>query len=402
MTSAPPSHDRRIWRTELQIILSTLSDLPALFNCMASSSSGDFDLFDALCSQPDLLELVVQQCSGNKNSLRLACSRLRAAVDACVTGLAWHGKSGTSAFFSDFKKGAKGDKNLAVLARCPRLQKVDFSWRRVADLAPLAACIGLRRVTGICLRDSLPPFAALTRLEHLNCSQSGRLQDISALSACTALKYLDCSLSGIKQLPPLPASLETLICHSSPLADISALAACTALRQLNCCRCSIAIIPRLPVSLETLNISRNRCIELLSPLAECVGLRSLDCRHTPVRDLAPLAACAALCSLDCRYTGVVDLMPMLACKRLELLKCSDFCGVNDQASQLRQAHPDLLVRVEDGYAGVEEEEEGEDDGVGYGWDGMSDYDGLKYEEMEGHGWADNGDGGVNDGDESTE
>ena len=209
---------------------------------MASSSRGDFhllsgafDLFEALCSQPDLLELVVQQCSGMKNNLRLACSRLRVAVDACVTGLAWEHLTldpSTFTIRSDFD-GANGAKHMAVLARCPRLPTLNFDRCPVADSSPLASCVSLRRVTIFCSGDNLAPFASLTHLEHLDCSHSAELADISALAACTALKCLNCSWTKIKQLPPLPR-LEALICFKMPLSDISALTACTALKRLDC------------------------------------------------------------------------------------------------------------------------------------------------------------------------
>ena len=269
---------------------------------MDSSSSEDFALFEALCSQPDLLELVVQRCSGNKNKLRLACSRLRAAVDACVTGLAW------MAFDVCDPNEAK---DMAVSARCPRLQTLDFNGCSVADSSSLASCTGLRRITGLRATWSryggnLAPFAALTQLEHLDCSKSAGISDVSALAACTALKYLDCSWTGVRELPPLPASLETLICHCTPLTNISALVACTALKHLDCSGCDLKVIPPLlPASLETLDISAIMGALWrvnLSPLAACPGLRSLDCSSNPVKSLAPLAACAGLCSLNCSGT----------------------------------------------------------------------------------------------------
>ena len=362
-----------------------ISDLPAMFDCMASSDCGEFDLFQALCSQPDLLELVVQQCNGHKNNLRLACSRLREAVDACVTRLAWKFNtiSYDTSIFSDFNR-AEGAKHMAVFARCPQLQTLYFSGRHVADLSPLATCNSLRWIYRICV-DDVTPFMALTRLEHIDCSSSAGLSDISALTACKVLKCLDCSRTNIKQLPPL-SGIETLICSNTPLTNISALVACTALKyldcswtrikqlphlpcletlmcrnapslsdisalvgsttlkHLNCCYSGVTILPPLPASLETLSIVGTQCADF-SPLAACHGLRSLDCSGTAVRDLAPLAACASLenlkvsgnhctdlsplsaCvglrSLDCSSTSVHDLDPLAACVGLRVLRCKD-------------------------------------------------------------------------------
>ena len=318
---------------------------------MASSSSGGFDLFEALCCQPDLLELVVQQCSGKKNDLRLVCCSLKAAVNACATKLAWKDVfAGTDARFTDFNN-ENGAKNTAVFAGCPRLQALDFNRRYVVDLSLLAACIGLRRVTGLrptwsYLGGNLAPFTALTCLEHLECSQSDGLSDISALAACTALKYLDCSVTRIQQLPLLP-SLETLICHNTPLTDFSALVAYTALKFLDCSSCSIKIIPPLPASLESLNISGTQCADL-SPLAACAGLRSLYCMTTPVQDLAPLATIVRLRLLDCGETLVEDLTPLLACNMLEVLVCDDFRGVINQTKQLLRVRPDLDITIHNG------------------------------------------------------
>ena len=344
---------------------------------MASSSSGAFDLFEAIYGAPDLLELVVQQCdSGSKNELRLACRKLKAAVEACITGLTWRdiALDDHSYFFADFR-GAKAAKNMAVFARCPRLQTLHFNERQVLELSPIAVCTGLTRVTGICVGGNLAPFAALTHLEHLDCRYSAELSDISALAACTALKYLNFSgPSAVKRLPPLPACLETLICsnapllcdasalsacsalkhlecNDTPLTDISALSACTALTHLDCRSCGITTLPPLPASLEILRISRTQCT-FLSPLAACIKLCSLDCNHTPVRDLAPLAACWGLRFLNCKYTLVRDLMPLLACKRLEMLECDDFDGVDDQTGQLLLGRPELDVMVRCAYPDV--------------------------------------------------
>ena len=365
---------------------------------MISSGSRDFDLFGALIEAPDLLELVVQQCNGKKNNLRLACSRLRAAVDACATGMAWeHSTANLSTFLAEFR-GTNGARNMAVLARCPRLQTVNFNGHHVADVSPLASCLGLRSVVNFCAGGDLAPFAALPHLEHLECCNSADLYDISAITACSALKYLDCSQTGVSQLPPPPVRLETLICHHTRLSDISALVAYTMLKHLDCSGCDIKILPPLPAGLETLNLRGTQCADL-SPLATCIELRSLNCSNTPVLDLAPLAACVELRSLDCRDGFIQQLMPLLACKRLEVLECNDFDGVDDQTHQLLQAHPGLSVAI--GYDDDEEEEEEEEDEE----DGDGDWDALEYE-MEGPGWEDeDGDGdegGTDDSEGFTE
>ena len=347
---------------------------------MASSSSEDFDLFEAIYGVPDLLELVVQQCSGNKNNLRLACSRLRAAVDACVAGLVW---TAPPESFADFMKGGKRAQNMEFLSRCPRLQALNFSGRRVADLSPLAACNGLRRVTGIwaycyATGGSLAPLAALTRLEHLQFESTGssdfNISEFAMLAACTTLKHLDCSRTWIKQLPALPERLETLICRHTPLTDISALTTCTALKHLDCRNCRITTIPPLPASLEILRFCKT-LIKDLSPLAACTGLRSLDCFNTPVHDLAPLAACEGLRSLDCRDTVVGDLMPLLACEQLNVLECSSFDGVYRQARQLLQEHPDLNIRI-DGQDYFDTLAEGGEEDEGSYWDLLRRWESL--------------------------
>ena len=331
---------------------------------MSSSKSGGFNLFETIFEAPDLLELVVQQCRGNKKELRLACSRLRAAVDACVTRLAWDHLTlnlslDLSTLLSTVKMrdyllgrlsdfGADGTAlSLADFVRCPRLQALDFNGCQVADLSPLVACIGLRKITRLCSSgDNLAPFVTLTRLEHLDCSHSPGLSDISALAACTALKYLDCSMTGIQQLPPLPC-LETLICRNMPLPSGIAFIACTALKHLDCGGCSVSVLPPLPASLETLDINGTQCADL-SPLAACTALRRLGCVDTLVHDLTPLAVCALLRWLDCTVTPVRNLLPLMACKRLEFLECDDFDGAEAQTSMLIQACPGLDITITGG------------------------------------------------------
>ena len=209
-----------------------------------------------------------------------------------------------------------------------------------------------------------------------------------------ALKYLDCSHARLKQLlPPLPVCLETLICHDTPLSDISALVACTALKHLDCCGYNLRLIPPLPSSLLTLRISGTRCA-YLSPLAVAcaVGLRTLCCSDTLVRDLTPL----------------------LACKQLGALECDGFEGVNDQVRQLHQVLPDLAISIKGGYEesvliGEEDdddcdeevdEEEAEDEGDGDGCEeGEGDWDALEYEK-EDAGWGDGEcEGGLYEGNE---
>ena len=112
----------------------------------SSSDDGGFDILQAIYETPDLLELVVQQCSGSKNELRLACNRLRAAVDACVIGLEWAWRerelhpgfiAGASGFFSRFMarstfltdfKGGKGAERMAVLAPLPSAADYRLPW----------------------------------------------------------------------------------------------------------------------------------------------------------------------------------------------------------------------------------------------------------------------------------
>ena len=323
----------------LRILQPAVSFIPALFYSMTYSNrgGGDFDLFEALCSQPDLLELVVQQCSGRKNDLRLACSRLRAAVDACVTGMTWM-------TLDRFKVRAK---HMVVLARCPRLQTLNFNGSPAANLSPLAAFTNLRTLCNLIAED-IAPLAALTHLSFLSFDDSIGLTDISPLSACTALQFLECSGSRIRRLPLLAASLHTMWCSRCPfLSDISALVACKALTYLFCTYSAIARLPPLPAGLTTLDICGTRCADL-SALAACTGLQVLHCGKTPVQDLTPLATCSALQSLHCTDTRVDDLMPLLACSRLQYLRCDGFAGVEDQTNRLFQINPGLKVKIGSG------------------------------------------------------
>ena len=377
----------------------------------SNDSGGDFDLFEALCSQPDLLELVVEQCGGNKNNMRLACSRLRAAVDACVTGLTWKDRASRQPrawiplkWFPEhypFSGAPDEAKHIAVLARCPRLQTLDFNGHHVADSSPLSSCIGLRRITRICVGDDVAPFSVLKHLEHLDCSRSFGLTDISALTASSALKYLDCSWTKIKHLPPLSVCLEMLICCHTPLPDISSLAACMALKHLDCSSTRVQDLSPLAACVGLCSLDcRRTMVQDLCPLAACAGLRFLDCSHTMVQDLCPLAACAGLRSLDCRFNRVEKLTPVLACKRLEFLRCNRF-GFTDQIKQLRLARPDLDIRINrdpdaDDYSEYEDEEDeggdGDDEDEG---DDEGDADGGKEDEGE----ADEADEDVQDGED---
>ena len=298
---------------------------------------------------PHLLDLILKHCNGpSKRALRLACSSLRQAVEARVTSLTWEtddkdpegvwhlARRSTSLHHflgpddTLYFNVSKGRQYMSILSRCPELRKIDFNvtyhGNCVSDMSYLTQCTGLLELSARFRATDLAPLAAaFSKLEHLNCSNSFWLSDISALAACTALTSLDCSCTSLVKVPArLPPNLRHLRLSGpnprwsarSPLAgssmsslDLSALVNCTTLKFLDCSDSGITRLPPLP------------------------GLEHLNLSGTPCNDVSQLEGYASLVSLDISRAFVGNLEPLAACKKLRRLHC---CRVQEVHSQLRQ------------------------------------------------------------------
>ena len=115
--------------------------------------------------------------------------------------------------------------NISTLAECSRLQQLNLSCSRVADISALAGC---------------------TYLTDLDLSCCTNVQNISALTECVHLQKVNL--------------------HATQITSISALAGCAQLKFLDL---------------------RQTKIEDVSPLAECTKLCLLDLRHTQTRNWHP-------------------------------------------------------------------------------------------------------------------
>ena len=98
-------------------------------------------------------------------------------------------------------------------------------------------------------------------------------------------------------------------------------------------------------SLITLDISRNRKISDMSPLATCTALTSLDMGACDqIRDLSPLASCTALATLDMgECNQISDLSPLASCPALTSLNMGYCDQISDDQRALLSCLPGLKI-----------------------------------------------------------
>jgi Leucine-rich repeat (LRR) protein len=151
----------------------------------------------------------------------------------------------------------------------------------IQNLAPLAACTNLRKLD-VCFTNvsSLQPLMGCVKLDWLDIG-STHVTDISPLSACVGLKVLRMSYTQVSDLGPLSGL------HQLRLIDLDGTA-----------------------------------VTDLSPLSCLLQLESLFCSASKISDLTPLSNCSELKALDINNTAVKSLTPLLQCKKLEHLNHS--------------------------------------------------------------------------------
>ena len=104
----------------------------------------------------------------------------------------------------------------------------------------------------ICRKENLEGLVSIN-LE--NCQEVRELPPLPA-----SLQRLFCNYTQITSLPSLPASLQTLSCYDTPITFLPSLPA--SLRYLNCSYTQLSILPSLPASLRYLDCSHTWILTL--------------------------------------------------------------------------------------------------------------------------------------------
>ena len=172
---------------------------------------------------------------------------------------------------------------------------MDIALKRVRDWIPGTALdldwLGL---------SSLPPLPAT--LQTLICSNN---RITSLLPLPTTLQSLNCSNNHLTSLPPLPTTLQMLGCSKNQLTSLPPLP--TSLQMLGCSKNHLTSLPPLPISLQDLMCSNNQ-LTFLPPLP--TQLQTLRCDHNQLISLPPLPATLhALRCNDNRLTSLSFIKP---------------------------------------------------------------------------------------------
>ncbi|MEQ9442107.1 MAG: leucine-rich repeat domain-containing protein [Cyclobacteriaceae bacterium] len=303
--------------------------------------------------------------------------------------------------------------DLSVLANFTKLEKLYCSNTPVYQLAPLKSLKDLRCAnTAI---TSLAPLASMTNLVSLDCSGTS-ISDLQPMANTTEVTWLNIENTPIVDMGPLQAltKLQVLFLNSTPVEALEALNGLPALEKIYCDDTPIkqaeanrfmVINPKVLViyesdqlqgwwqslepawqqvfdkyvSVDTLNkeklaqianlteidISGNRDIRQLDPLAKLTGLQQLHCENTGISSLSALEGMINLQYLNCAgtqvdslgalsnarslrilnidKTAVSSLMPLNSISGIQRLSCESTPIQEDKVIQFIREHPETVV-----------------------------------------------------------
>jgi Leucine-rich repeat (LRR) protein len=237
--------------------------------------------------------------------------------------------------------------DLAQLAGSPLT--VLLSPRKAVDLAPLAALPALRHLNlragfaalaGLPLAleslsveepiDSLAPIADQTGLVRLTLRGSVGL-DLTGLSrfvALTSLELPSCAVADLSELASLTALTVLDLSANKPLRDLAPLAGLVRLAHLNLYKTSVADLSPLAglTALGSLNVSKTR-VASVAPLAGLTALTQLYAERSKLANLSGVEGMSALETLYIEATKVRDLAPLAGLSALSNLSISKLGAV---------------------------------------------------------------------------
>ncbi len=225
----------------------------------------------------------------------------------------------------DLSYASVGD--ISAVADLPALQVLDISGTSAESLDALQYLITLKKLSfeNTTISD-LAPLSRLDSLEYLYADGSA-ISDLEPLKSITALQKVYCDRTGVTRLQANGFMAERpgvlVIYESRGLAawweglpkawedvfrGMSELSATPTREELH----------RLTL-ITMLDVSGNREIDDLGPVAALVNLREIKADDTGIADLAPLSELSDIRFLSLAGTGVTDLRPLSALGRMERL-----------------------------------------------------------------------------------
>jgi hypothetical protein len=216
--------------------------------------------------------------------------------------------------------------NMEGLASLPNLRRLEY-WVKDANLSLLRPLAHLRelecrgRYSGL---TNISELAAWKNLEVLDISETG-VTDLAPLAGATELRVLNLEGTPVSDLGPLRGltSLQHVRLSKSAVQDFSAIEHLTNLEQLD--------LGFLPVGDLTFT----------APLAK---LKRINLWGAAVSSLDVLVG-KPLTSVELLYTTLPDLTPLARIPTLDSLNMVGTCPPKEQLDCLREALPDLYVRM---------------------------------------------------------
>lgn len=288
--------------------------------------------------------------------------------------------------------------SLSTLTNFSKLEKLYCEGTPIYELKVLPGLKDLRCAnTSI---TSLAPVAKMPNLVSLDCSQTS-VDDLQPLAKASKLSWLNIENTPVTDLSPLSnlTELKILICNNTPVQDLDPLKGLPALEKVYCDKTPItqqqanrfmAINPNTLIIFETgqlqswwneldknwqqvfsqyvkldslskeklaqianlteIDITNNRNIKTLAPLAKLNNLKTLKCAYTSINSLAPLSELIELQYLDCANTQIDNIDPLSNARNLHTLiidntEVNNLLALND-ISSIRKLSSEN-IRIED-------------------------------------------------------
>lgn len=251
------------------------------------------------------------------------------------------------------------------------LKKLSLNQTSVDSLHPVSVLNKLKELELVATKvSSLKPLEKLSQLERLDFSDT-KVDDLTPVENLQNIYFLKFEHTGVDNLQPLNnlMNLHFLFMNGTPVSDLSPLNGLPELNKVYCDQSGVTRSeafrfmeenPQVLVIYESadlvnwweslsnawkeifgdkveylnnptkeelheitrireLNISGNRMINSLEPLASLPMLRDLNCQGTSIRDISPLASLTDIRQLNISDNRIADLDPLRNLLKLEIL-----------------------------------------------------------------------------------
>lgn len=223
------------------------------------------------------------------------------------------------------------------LERVYSIKEIDVSGVDPKDFGPLLKLKGLKILdlskTGL---DTLLILENFPKLEQLTVSRNN-LKSLEGVQKCPNLLYLNCGYNEIEDLSPLEGcpNMMTLLLSNNKVEDLTVVSKLPRLLTLHFQGNIVKDLSPLRNlgGLKNLNMAKNKDIESLEPIRNCLALGKLNCYNTGITSLDPIRRMENIYHLDIGYIKISSLDAIRHMKNLSYLNISgnvltDFSAVS--------------------------------------------------------------------------